>query len=85
MTIDLRKQLKQLELYREELRHVQENTTPQAPLANLVIIKQPFPQVIRKLQQITEDQLTVQLLTGKVLNHDSVLTYIRCLQRFECT
>lgn len=64
LQVDLRKQLKQLELYREELRHVQENTTPTAPLAALTIVKQPFPQVIRKTQQLSEDQLTVQLLTG---------------------
>lgn len=61
---DLRKQMKQLELYREELRHVQNGTAPSAPLASLVIIKQPLPLVIRKTKQLSEDELAVQLLTG---------------------
>jgi len=61
---ELHKQMKQLELYREELRNLQENTSPSVPLAALVIIRQPFPTVIRKGKQFGEDQLTVQLLTG---------------------
>jgi len=61
---ELHKQMKQLELYREETRHIQEGSMPSIPLAALVILKQPFPLVIRKSKQFTEDQLTVQLLTG---------------------
>lgn len=75
MRVELYKQLKQLELYKEELRNVREGTVPAAPLASLVIIKQPFPQVIRKGAALSEDSLTVQLLTGAYNDLSSFRTY----------
>lgn len=61
---DLRIQMKQLELYHNELQQLlTPQPTPQ-PVAALVISKQPFPVVISKGKQLTEEQLTVRLLTG---------------------
>lgn len=46
---------------------LQQLTQPQAsaqPVAALVVRKQPFPVVITKGKQLSEGQLSVQLLTG---------------------
>ncbi len=41
-------------------------------LASLVILKQPFPQVISKNKQLPEEQLQVQLLTASNVQFQSV-------------
>lgn len=68
---DLEIQLKQTELLMVELNRL---LTPNsnAALACLVILKQPFPQVISKLKQIPEEQLQVQLLTASSIHIQSI-------------
>jgi len=61
---DLRIQMKQLELYHNELQQLLQPQPTIQPIAALVICKQPFPVVITKGKQLGEEQLTVRLLTG---------------------
>eukprot|EP01111_Echinosteliopsis_oligospora_P017924 TRINITY_DN7965_c0_g1_i1.p1 TRINITY_DN7965_c0_g1~~TRINITY_DN7965_c0_g1_i1.p1 ORF type:complete len:497 (-),score=139.14 TRINITY_DN7965_c0_g1_i1:105-1595(-) len=62
---ELRIQMKQLELYNQELNQLtQPPTNLSQPIAALVVRKQPFPVVITKGKQLSEGQLSVQLLTG---------------------
>eukprot|EP01114_Cavostelium_apophysatum_P019436 TRINITY_DN626_c0_g1_i3.p1 TRINITY_DN626_c0_g1~~TRINITY_DN626_c0_g1_i3.p1 ORF type:complete len:637 (+),score=184.93 TRINITY_DN626_c0_g1_i3:219-2129(+) len=68
---DLEIQMKQIELLVAELnRLVSPNSN--VPLATLVILKQPFPQVITKNKQIPEDSLQVQLLTASSIHIQSI-------------
>lgn len=58
---ELQVQLKQLELLYRELNQ------DTSCYAALVIVRQPFPEVISKNKQLTDDALTVKLLTGSTV------------------
>lgn len=56
-------QIRQLEIYQEELKQYQQTQVLQ-PLLALVICKQPFPMVVRKGKQFNDDLLAAQVITG---------------------
>jgi hypothetical protein len=64
LKIDLKIQIKQLDLLLSELDQVIYHKTESKCLAKLIILKTPFPLVINKGKQISEDLLQVQLLTS---------------------
>eukprot|EP01087_Luapelamoeba_hula_P016737 TRINITY_DN516_c6_g1_i1.p1 TRINITY_DN516_c6_g1~~TRINITY_DN516_c6_g1_i1.p1 ORF type:complete len:751 (+),score=126.06 TRINITY_DN516_c6_g1_i1:143-2395(+) len=61
---DLELQLKQVDLYHRELQTLVQ-PGPRC-IAALSIVKQPFPLIISKNKQISDDELEVRLLTGAV-------------------
>eukprot|EP01117_Protostelium_nocturnum_P010997 TRINITY_DN3990_c0_g2_i1.p1 TRINITY_DN3990_c0_g2~~TRINITY_DN3990_c0_g2_i1.p1 ORF type:complete len:685 (-),score=202.19 TRINITY_DN3990_c0_g2_i1:40-1977(-) len=64
---DLEVQQKQLDLLINELLRLANQDPPLNCLASLIILKQPFPVVISKSKQLTEEQLQVQLLISSNL------------------
>lgn len=69
---DLEIQLRQLELLISEIQQLAQTSRNPQYLVSLVVIKQPFPLVITKGKQLTEEQLQVQLLKSSCLPIKSI-------------
>eukprot|EP01112_Ceratiomyxa_fruticulosa_P021758 TRINITY_DN7779_c0_g1_i1.p1 TRINITY_DN7779_c0_g1~~TRINITY_DN7779_c0_g1_i1.p1 ORF type:complete len:658 (-),score=121.45 TRINITY_DN7779_c0_g1_i1:165-2138(-) len=72
LNTELQVQMRQLELYHAELQQLLGQAPALPCIAALVIKKQPFPVVISKGKQLSEEQLTVNLLTGAQPNFQLV-------------
>lgn len=70
-------QAKQLAIYMSEVLMwppTIENQKSRAGLVALVVISDPFPMVISKLKQLSDEQLRVQLLKGATIELDAIST-----------
>lgn len=75
---DLAVQYWQLELLYLELQQFSQGIHSPSSLIRLVIVKQPFPFILNKNKQISENDLQVQLLTGSNVQIQAV-TKVRCV------
>eukprot|EP01119_Soliformovum_irregulare_P011455 TRINITY_DN286_c0_g1_i2.p1 TRINITY_DN286_c0_g1~~TRINITY_DN286_c0_g1_i2.p1 ORF type:complete len:465 (+),score=127.76 TRINITY_DN286_c0_g1_i2:159-1553(+) len=69
---DLEIQMKQLDILIAEISQLTSQDQSLNGLAGLVILKHPFPLVINKSKEVSEDQLQVQLLTSTSLPIQSI-------------